>query len=157
AQQAARRSTTERTVNVALTRAEELAKQAQQMPGATSAEAEAILVVWQKAEDALAAAEAALTTGADDDVLRQQVASMQAQLEDGRRQTARGRARALRKEKLFRDLDEARLARSAWVDGGYNFTGSAEKYAAAFAAYDLDVTPQRKDELARRIAAEEPE
>jgi serine/threonine protein kinase/tetratricopeptide (TPR) repeat protein len=156
-QQAARLSTTERTVSIALARAGQLAMQAQQMRNGTSEEASRVIMVWRRAEDALAQAEAALTTGIDDDVLRQQVAAMQVQLEKGKRQTGHVRARALRKEKLLRDLDEARLARSVWVDGDYKFRGSAEKYAAAFAAYDLEVTPERIDELARRIAAEEPE
>jgi tetratricopeptide (TPR) repeat protein len=150
AQHAARRATTERIVSVALARAAELSAQAQQMPNGTSAEAAAVLVAWQKAQDALAQAEAALTTGADDDLLRQRVADLQTQLD-------KGQARALRKEKLFRDLDEARLARSVWVDHQFDYAGSVAQYAAAFAAYDLDVTTGRKDELARRIAAEEPE
>jgi tetratricopeptide (TPR) repeat protein/serine/threonine protein kinase len=149
-QQAARRATTERTVSVALGRAAELSEQAHQMPSASSVEAAAVLVVWQKAQDALAQAETALTTGADDDVLRQRVAELRAQLD-------RGQARAVRKEQLFRDLDEARLAHSVWIDEHFDYAGSATRYAAAFAAYGLEVTPERKDELAKQIAAEEPE
>jgi serine/threonine protein kinase/Flp pilus assembly protein TadD len=154
--EAARSAATERTVRVAMARAAQLADQAEKMPNATSAEAEAVLVVWQQAEDALAGADAALTTGADDKLLRQQVAAVRAHLRQGRRGIERGRARALRKEKLFRDLEEARLARAAWVDGHYDFPSSATKYAAAFAAYGLDVTAERKNALARRMAAEEP-
>jgi tetratricopeptide (TPR) repeat protein len=146
----ARRATTERTVSVALDRAEQLAEQAQKMPGASSVEAAAVLVVWQKAQDALAQAEAALTTGADDDGLRQRVAELRAQLD-------KSQARAVRKEQLFRDLDEARLAHSVYIDGQFDNAGCAAKYAAAFAAFGLEVIPERKDELAKRIAAEEPE
>jgi serine/threonine protein kinase/tetratricopeptide (TPR) repeat protein len=156
AQQAARQVTTERTVTAALARAAQLAEQAEKVPGTTGADAGAALVLWRQAEDALGQAEAALTTGAEDDRLRQQVAGLQARLGQGRRQAERGRARALRREKLFRDLDEARLARAAWVDGDWDYATSSAKYAAAFAAYGLDVTPRRKDELARRIATEEP-
>jgi tetratricopeptide (TPR) repeat protein/serine/threonine protein kinase len=150
AQHAARRATTERIVSAALASAAELSAQAQQMPNATSVQAAAVLVVWQKAQDALAQAEAALNTGADDDLLRQRVADLRTQLD-------KGQARALRKEKLFRDLDEARLARLVCVDNQFDDAGCAAKYAAAFAAYDLDVTAERRDELARRIAAEEPQ
>jgi tetratricopeptide (TPR) repeat protein/serine/threonine protein kinase len=150
AHQAARWATTERTVNVALDRAEQLAEQAQKMPGASSVEVKAALVVWQKAQDALAQADAALTTGADDDGLRQRVAELRAQLD-------KGQARAVRKEQLFRDLDEARLARSVWIDDHFDSAGCAAKYTAAFAAFGLEVTPQGNDELVRRIAAEEPE
>jgi serine/threonine protein kinase/tetratricopeptide (TPR) repeat protein len=147
---AARRAETERTVTIALGRAAELSEQAQKMPCASSVEAAAVLVVWQKAQDALARTETALTTGADDDGLRQRVAELRAQLD-------KGQARAVRKEQLFRDLDEARLAHSVWVDGHFDFAGYAGKYAAAFAAFGLDVTPERNDDLAQQIAAEEPE
>jgi tetratricopeptide (TPR) repeat protein len=150
AQHAARGATTERIVSVALARAAELSAQAQQMPNATSAEAAAVLVVWQKAQAALAQAEAALTTGADDDLLRQRVADLRTLFD-------KGHARTLRKYELFRDLDEARLASAVWVDDHYDNAGGAAKYAAAFAAYDLDVTAERQDKLARRIAAAEPE
>jgi len=102
-------------------------------------------VVWRQAEDTLAQAEAALTTGADDEGLRQRVAALQAHLETGRRQTERERAQALRKEKLLGDLDEARLAHSMWVDYQFDFAGSAAKYEAAFAAYGLDVIPSTKE------------
>jgi serine/threonine protein kinase/tetratricopeptide (TPR) repeat protein len=149
-QQAVRSATTERTVSIALGRAAELSEQAEQMPNANSVEAKAVLVVWQKAQDVLAQAQAALTTGADDDVLRQRVAELRGQLD-------KGQARAVRKEKLFRDLDEARLALSVWVDDHFDDAGCAAKFAAAFAAFGLEITPERKDELARRIAAEEPE
>jgi tetratricopeptide (TPR) repeat protein len=158
-QQAVRTTTTERTVSVALGRAAQLAEQTQKMPNATSAEVEAALVVWQQAEDALAQAKAALTTGAAGDLLRQQVAAVQSQLEQGRRQTERRRARALRKEKLFRDLDEARLARSAWdvSINDFDYARAAKQYAAAFAAYGLEIPAERRHELARRITAEEQE
>jgi serine/threonine protein kinase/tetratricopeptide (TPR) repeat protein len=157
AQRAVRNAATERTVSVALVKAAQLAEHAQSMPGVKSTEAEAILVVWRQAEDALGQADAALTTGAGDDGLRERVANLRAQLANGRQQTEEARARALRKEKLFRDLDEARVARSARVDDHFDVAGSAARYAAAFAACGLEVAPDRKDELARRIAAEEPE
>ena len=68
-----------------------------------------------------------------------------------------GRTQAQRTEKLFRDLDEARLTRSVWVDNAFDFAGSSAKYAAAFAAYDLDVAGGGKDELARRLRTAQPE
>jgi tetratricopeptide (TPR) repeat protein len=151
AQQVARRATTKHSVSGALDRAAELSEQAQQMPCANSVEAAAVLVVWQKAQDAVARAETALTTGADDEVLRQRVVELRAQLDQGQ-------ARAVRKEQLFRDLDEARLAVYEVVDDrlDLNYAGCAARYAAAFAAFGLEVRPERSDELARRIAAEEP-
>jgi serine/threonine protein kinase/tetratricopeptide (TPR) repeat protein len=157
AQRAARSAATERAVSIALARAAQLMEQTQTMSSTTSAEAEAVLVVWQQAQDTLAQAEAALNAGAGGDALRQQVATVQAQLEHGQRQTGQGRKRALRKEKLFRDLDDARLAGSVWVDDHFDNAGSAAKWAAAFEAYGLKVTPKHNDELARQVAAEEPE
>jgi tetratricopeptide (TPR) repeat protein len=74
-----------------------------------------------------------------------------------RAQLDQGQARAVRKEQLFRDLDEARLVLSVRIDNHFDNAGCAAKYAAAFAAFGLEVTPERKDELAKRIAAEEPE
>jgi tetratricopeptide (TPR) repeat protein len=120
------------------------------MPSATSAQAAAVLEVWQKAQAALAQAEAALTAGDDDDLMRQRVADLRTQFD-------KGQARARRQETLFRDLDEARLASAVCVDNQFDYAGCAAKYAAAFAAYELDVTAERQDELARRIAAEGPE
>jgi eukaryotic-like serine/threonine-protein kinase len=155
--QSARRVETERAVSVALARTEQLRDQAAAMPGATSAQADAALVVWQQAADTLAQGEAALSTGVADDGLRRRVAAMRAQVERGRQQTEQVRTRVRRKEKLFHDLDEARMASSVWVGNAFDHAGASAKYAAAFAAHDLAVTPGRMDELTRRIAATEPD
>jgi tetratricopeptide (TPR) repeat protein/serine/threonine protein kinase len=157
AKQAERKAETERGVSVALARAEQFAEQARKLPSISSAEGAAVLVVWRQADDALGQAEVALSTETADNALRQRIAALRAQLQGGRQQTERGRARALRKEKLFRDLDEARMARSVMVDNLLDFAGAAVKYSAAFAAYGLDVAAGPTDELARRIAGAEPE
>jgi serine/threonine protein kinase/tetratricopeptide (TPR) repeat protein len=154
---AVRLAETERTVSVALAKADQLAEQAQTMPNATSAQAAAVLVVWQQAVDTQAQAVAALNAGAADDDLRQRVTAVRDQLERGRRQTERAWARAAQQEKLLRNLDEARMARSVWVDSHFDHAAAVVKYAAAFAEYDLAVTPNRTDELARRLGAEEPD
>ena len=154
-EQAQRSAETQRAVSVALTKADQLAEQARQLPSDTSEDAVAVLVVWRQASDALAQGEAVLSTGTADDALRQRVAALRAQLEEGRQQTERELARALRKEQLFRNLDDARLARSLWVENHFNYAGAARLYAEAFAAYDLDVAGADKDELARRIRGEE--
>jgi hypothetical protein len=107
---------TERAVSVALARADQLAQQARQLPSGSSGETAAVLVVWRQAGDALGQAETALSTGTADDILRQRVTALRAQLEEWRQHTERGRARALRRELLFRDLDEARMACSVWVE-----------------------------------------
>jgi tetratricopeptide (TPR) repeat protein len=148
---------TDRAVSVALARAEQLADQARKQPSVSSAEAAAVLVIWQQADDALGQAEAALSTRTADDALRQRVTALRAQLQEGRQQTERGRMQALRKEKLFRDLDEAQMASAMWVDNHFDLAGAAAKYAAALVAYDLEVVAGANDELARRISAAEPE
>jgi serine/threonine protein kinase/tetratricopeptide (TPR) repeat protein len=156
-QEAQRSAETERAVSMALVKAEQLAEQARGMPSVSGIQAAAVLVVWRQAEDALAQASAALNTGVAGNELRQRVAALASKLEGDRRQTERGRAYALRKEKLFRDLDEARMARLELVDNHRDYSGCAAKYAAAFAAYGLAVTKGDTAELARQIAGAEPE
>ena len=56
----------------------------------------------------------------------------------------------------MRDLDDARMTRSIWIETHFDYAGAATKYAAAFAAYGLEVKPGRTEELARRIRAEQP-
>ena len=57
---------------------------------------------------------------------------------------------------LLSNLDDARMTRSIWIETHFDFAGADAKYAAAFAAYGLDVMPGRTEELARRIRAEHP-
>ena len=44
---------------------------------------------------------------------------------------------AQRKEKLFRDLDDARMALATWQVSHWDYAGAGAKYAAAFAAFGL--------------------
>jgi eukaryotic-like serine/threonine-protein kinase len=136
-------------VSAALIQTEQWGKQAKEAPCATSEEADAGLVLWRGAEASLAQAETALRTGTADDRLRQQVLDVQERIE-------RGRAQAQRKATLLRDLDDARMTQSIWIENHFDYAGGATKYAAAFAAYDLEVKPGRTEELARRIRAEQP-
>jgi tetratricopeptide (TPR) repeat protein len=145
---ARRLADTERAVSVALARAEQLRDQAEHLPSGNSVEAAVALAGWHQAEDALGQAETALDTGTADEVLRQRVAGVRVQIK-------RDQARVRRKAELFRDLDEARMARLVPIDRGFDYSGSAKKYAAAFARHGLDVAAGSRDELARRIAAEE--
>jgi tetratricopeptide (TPR) repeat protein/serine/threonine protein kinase len=144
-----RRAETDLTVSEKLGKAEYLANQVGERKVTTSAEAEAAVGAWQEADAALAAADAALRTGAGDERLRQRVRAVRQQIEQGRRQAAR-------KEKLLRGLDEARMRRFALVKGNYDYAGSWAKYADAFAAYELALEPGRTEEFARRIRDEEP-
>jgi tetratricopeptide (TPR) repeat protein/serine/threonine protein kinase len=149
-----RKAETERAVSVALVKAEQLAEQARKLPSISSGEAAAALVVWRQAADALGQAEAALSTGTADDALRQRVAPLLAQVEKGRQQTEHEKVQAQRKEQLFRALDEARMARSVLVENHFDYARAVAKYAAAFAAYGLDVVGEAREELARRIATQ---
>ncbi len=144
-----RMAETERTVNAALIQTEQWRKQAAEAPGATSQEADAALALWGQAEGSLAQAETALRTGTADDRLRQRVL-------DQRQLIGQHRAQAQRTATLFRDLDDARMTRSIWIENHFDYAGAATKYAAAFAAYGLEVKPGRTEELARRIRAEQP-
>src|SRR5262245_39874895 len=107
---AGRLAETERTVSRSLDRAEDLRDQAARMPVITSQQAKEALVGWRRAEDTLAQAQAAVDTGAADDALRQRVQDVRQQIEQGRRRCEQQQTQALRKEKLFRSLDEARMA-----------------------------------------------
>jgi tetratricopeptide (TPR) repeat protein len=90
-----------------------------------------------------------LATGTADDRLRQEVS-------DERQQIGLGRAEAQRKATLLRDLDDARMTRSIWIESHLDYAGSDMKYAAAFAAYGLELKPERTEKVARRIRAEQP-
>jgi len=146
---------TKATVQVALARAGELENQARGIATPTSREAESALVVWRRAVDALAEAEAALRTGAADAALRHQAKEVRRRLEEGQRQTAQQHTQAVRKETLLRDLDEARMAGSVWVETHFDDAAGAKKYAEAFAGYGLEVRAGSEEELARRIRAQD--
>ncbi len=144
-----RRFETEQTVSAVLTKTQQLRQQAAEAPSMTSQEADAALALWGQAEAALEQAETALRTGTADDRLQERV-------RDERRQTGEQRAQAQRKANLLRDLDDARMTQSSWIETHWDYAGAAAKYAAACAAYGLEVTPGRTEELARRIRAEHP-
>ena len=149
AERATRQAETEQAVRVALARVEEREKRAEGLPRTTSAEMQAVVAAWGEATAALAAAEAAVQTGAADDRLRQLVA-------ERRDRVAARRAQAERVQLLFRGLDDARMAAATVVDNKLDFAGAAARYRAAFAAYGLEVRPGDTAELARRLRAEEP-
>jgi serine/threonine protein kinase/tetratricopeptide (TPR) repeat protein len=144
-----RRAETERTVSAVLIKTQQLRKLAGEAPSVTSQEADAVLALWRQAEASLSQAEAALGTGTADDRLRQWVLDVREAIERGRRQ-------AERKAALLRDLDEARMTRSVWMGTHFDDAGAVTKYAAAFAAYGLDLKPGQTAELARAIRAEQP-
>ena len=48
------------------------------------------------------------------------------------------------------------MARSIWIGTHFDCAGAITKYAAALAAYGINVKPGRTDELARQIRAEQP-
>ncbi len=156
-----RRAETEQTVSAVLVTTEQLRKQAAEAPSATSQEADAALALWRQAEATLDQADTALRTGTADARLHQLV-------QDERRQTGQQRSQAQRTAKLLRDLDDARMTRSSWLDDArmsrstswlethFDDAGAVTKYAAACAAYGLEMTPGRTEELARRIRAEQP-
>jgi len=153
----ARWAGTEHTMTVALARTAQLAEQARKLPTNNSDEASAALAAWRQAEDTLNQAAAALSAGTADDDMRQQVATMRVDVETGRQQAERGLARARRMEKLIRDLDEARMAKLTLKDQRYDLESTTVKFAEAFAAYGLDIETGAIEDLARQIAAEQPD
>jgi tetratricopeptide (TPR) repeat protein/serine/threonine protein kinase len=147
---------TDRTASVALGKAEQWAGQAEEWKSATSQQSAVVLGIWDRGDAALAEAEAALRTGVAEETLRQRVLQVRRRLERGRRLTEQVRSKLLRKEALLHALDEARLRRATWVETTFDAAGAAAQYQAVFAAHGLEVKPQRRAELARRIRAEEP-
>jgi tetratricopeptide (TPR) repeat protein/serine/threonine protein kinase len=148
---------TEGTVNVALAKGGQLADQAQKRQAKTSQEAAAVLVLWDQAQATLAEADAAVQTGAAEDRLLQRIADVRQRLDDGRREWEQRRSLLLRKEKLLRDLDEARFLTTAWFDNRFDYAGAVAKYQEAWAAIGLTIDVGRFKELAAKIRAEEPE
>ena len=132
-----------------LTRTQQLRKQAAQAPTVTSQQADAAVALWRQAEASLEQAEAALRTGTADTRLQERV-------QDERRQTRQQCEQAQRRANLLRDLGDARMARSIWIELDPDLARSDTKYATAFAAYGLEVMPGRTEELAQRIRTEHP-
>ncbi len=144
-----RRAETEQTVSAVLLKTAQFRNQAAEAPSATSQEADAALALWRQAEASLAQAETALRTGTADDRLRERVLDLRWRIGQEREQ-------AQRTAKLLRDLDDARMTQSSWIENHFDHAGAVTRYAAACAAYGLEVTPGRTEELARRIRAEQP-
>jgi tetratricopeptide (TPR) repeat protein len=143
-------------VRVGLAKTEHFCERAREMPAATSGEAAAAIAVWRQAGASLAQAEAALDAGGSEDALHARVAAAREAMEEGLARAEASLAYALKKEKLFSNLDEARMSRSAWSGTGFNYLGLLAKYDKAFTEYGLAVKRGSRDELARRIRAEEP-
>jgi serine/threonine-protein kinase len=141
---------TKGAVDLTLTRVEELQKQAAEMPTTTNQERKDALVAWQRATDTMAEAEAALRTGAAEDLTRQRVADVRRRLEQRLIQEQR-------KLLLLHHLDEARLLGVSWNENTFDHAGAVRKYREAFAAYDYKWTPGRAAEFVQRIRAEEPD
>ncbi len=151
-----RRLQTERAITLALARAEQLVAKTGLKPTAKSPEAEAILAIWDQAAAALGQADAALKTGSADEQLQDRLLAMHKQVDQGRGLAEHRFAQLKRQEKLLQGLEEARMAYATLVDDHYDNAGAVAQYAAAFAAYGLEVRPGETQDLARRISAEEP-
>ena len=48
------------------------------------------------------------------------------------------------------------MTHSTWIDTHFDYAGAVTKYAAAFAAYGLEVTPGRTEELRGASALNNP-
>jgi eukaryotic-like serine/threonine-protein kinase len=154
---AGRLATTESAVNLFLARSDSFAEQAVRLPTATSKEAAAALAVRQQAEAELARAEAALDTGTAESAVRDRVASARRRLDLARGQTEQHHARALREEKLRRDLDEANTARPSMASDRVGAAAASEMFEKAFSDYGLELKPDQTAALAKRIRAEKTE
>jgi tetratricopeptide (TPR) repeat protein/serine/threonine protein kinase len=156
AEQNRQRALGAQTIMSALDRADQFSDQARKAASVTSQDADKALALWVQAEAALDQAEAAGQPGSVEEDLYKRVSLMQRKVKEGRGQAQDRLAQLKRQEKLCRDLDEARMAESNWVDNGFNYVGAAAKFAETFAAYGLDVKPGGTETLAARIRAEEP-
>ena len=140
---------TERAVAVALTNAQQSEEKAKQLPCKTSTEAKVQLAQWRDADASLAEAEAAMTTGEAAQSLRERVDDLRLRITSGRTQTTR-------KETLFRELDNARMALVTLKGSLFDYEGATAKYAAAFTQFGLEFQPGHTDDLAQRIRDQEP-
>jgi len=149
AELASRMSDTEKTVTAALVKAGLSADRAGRQRSSTSEEARAALVDWREAMAGVAEADAALSTGAATDGLRERLADL-------RHLIRSGTDREQRMEKLFRELDNARMASADWEQSSFNHAKSAAEYADALVGYGLEIKPWVTEQLAGHIRAEDP-
>jgi serine/threonine protein kinase/tetratricopeptide (TPR) repeat protein len=154
-----RRLDTEQEVNVGLAEAGLLRDRAGEKVILTARDADAVVAMWLQAEATLAQAEAALRAGAADDRLQERVLNLNKQLEQGLRAAEGRRGLMQRQETLLRDLDEARMAKSTWIDNGhdppgFDYATAAAKYGEAFTTYGLEIKPGAADKLNGQIRAE---
>src|SRR5262249_2284215 len=133
------------------------ADQAEAMPAATAEQASAALAVWRQAADALGQAVSAVSAGEADEALRRRVAEARLRLERGRERADAALARASGRGTFRRALDGARMARWVWAGRGFDVAGASGRYAAAFAAFGLEVQAGRPEEVARRVRDQEPQ
>jgi serine/threonine protein kinase/tetratricopeptide (TPR) repeat protein len=145
---------TEVTVDAALVRFDLLRHEAMRGPRTTSQDTRIALQGWAQAEAALGQAEAALHAGVASEAQRRRVQFERNELECGRDGDDRLHQQLVRKEQLFRDLEQARLTEQDWVNNQFDFAGASAKYAAAFAAFGLRAEVGHLGE-ARHIAQEE--
>jgi serine/threonine-protein kinase len=138
-ERAARQAETEGAINLALGKAGQLRDQARQIKVASPARAAEALAVWKQA---LAAAEQAEEIGAAGLVGEEtggRAGWLLAELRAGEKQAQQTVAQSHKDARLLADLEEARMAHSAWKGQSFDMPAGAAAYAKAFAAYGLNV------------------
>jgi tetratricopeptide (TPR) repeat protein len=149
-----RRAEADRSVTLALARAEQLAVQAKEVDSATVHGAEAALGLWRQAVAAGEQAESVAATTADEDLTRR-VMLQTATLRDGLAQAEADLVRARRDLVLVADLDKARGRLTHTAEGQIDWAGSAWAYQEALQSAGLP-TKAGAEELAAAIRAEKP-
>jgi tetratricopeptide (TPR) repeat protein len=146
-----RQKDTERAVELALAEAEQWRDKARAMQVMTGKQAESALVVWAQAEAKIGEAAAALSTGVAHDRLKERLQVLTQAVRDETLRIKQQGLQLLKQEKLWADLDDARMTLSTWVDHQFDFQGAALKFRTAYEAYGIDVKPGQSEELASRI------
>jgi tetratricopeptide (TPR) repeat protein len=150
------RAARERSANLALGKADQLAGQARQARPETVADAEQAVVLWQQAEGQVAQAEGVLASAFGAEAARQRLAERRRDVEAGLRRAEAARDQARKEAKLLAELNKARERRANARGMTLDYESAAQAYAKAMAAYGLDVFGPEPGAVAAAIRRERP-
>jgi eukaryotic-like serine/threonine-protein kinase len=156
AEAVARQAGAEQSANLALGKAEQLTDQAAKARPETVADAEQVVVLWRQAEGLVEQAEGVLASALGAEAARERLAGRRREVAVGLRQAEAARIQARKEAKLLADLDTARALLSHSRGSDFDYESADRAYAAAVAAYGLDVLGPEPGAVAAAIRKERP-
>jgi tetratricopeptide (TPR) repeat protein len=152
----ARQADAEQSANLALGKAEQLTDQAVRARPDTVADAERAVVLCRQAEGLVEQAKGVLASALGEEAARQRLAEPRRRVAARLRQAEAARSQARKEAKLLTDLDSARALRSNWRGSTFDYESADRAYAAAVAAYGLNVLGPEPGAVATAIRKERP-